>query len=223
MRADIIVPFRGGCPNRERAWRWLRDRYAAEGWDGVEAPAPEGPWCKALAVNPAVEASNADIIAVVDADVWTDGLATTVDVVASGKARWAIPHKKLYRLDEEGTAAFMAGEPTTTFAEPPDHGVWGGGIVVAERSAMLEAPLDARFTSWGQEDTSWALALECLCGQGRRMKADLWHLWHPPQERLYRRKGSEEGLALHQRYRKARYNREAMCALLEEARCPSPA
>jgi hypothetical protein len=189
----------------------------------VEAAAPDGPWCKAAAVSPAVEASAAEIVAVVDADVFTDGLARAVDAVAAGRAEWAMPHKKVFRLDEDGTAAFMAGDTPTSFTQRPYEGIWGGGIVVGRRAALTDAQLDPRFTNWGQEDQAWALALECLHGKGWRGRADLWHLYHPPQHRLTRQKGSPEGWTLYQRYRKARHDPAAMRALLEEARCLSSA
>lgn len=115
----------------------------------VEATGPDGPWSKASATMPAIEASNADIVAVVDADVHTDGLARAVDVVASGRAAWSMPHKKVLRLDEEGTAAFMACDIPTSFAQPPYEGIWGGGAVVARREVVLSAPLDARYVGWG--------------------------------------------------------------------------
>lgn len=223
MSVEIIVPFRGGCPHRERAWAWVRARYEAEGWNVVEAPAPEGPWCKGAAVNPVVEQSTADIVAVVDADVWTAGLKRAVYAVAVGLAEWAMPHRKVLRLDKESTEAFIAGEIATGFTRRPYEGVWGGGIVVAPKGVLLDCQLDPRFKSWGQEDTSHALALLTLHGDGWRGDADLIHLYHPPQERLNRQKGSREGWDLFLRYRKARRRPDAMRALLEEVRCPSPA
>lgn len=173
-----------------------------------------------------IEASEAEVVVVADADVWCDGLERAVYAVASGVAVWSMPHLKVNRLSEEATAAVLAGEPwqeQKSFAQRPYEGVWGGGIVVAAREVFLETPLDPRFEKWGQEDTSWAMALACMHGPGWRGDADLWHLWHPPQERLNRMKGSSEGWDLYLRYRKARHNAEAMRELLEEAQCPLPA
>ncbi len=222
LTVQVVVPFRsGGCPHRERAWRWIRERYGSihPGWEVVEAPTPEGPWCKAAAVNPVLEASNAEVVIVADADVFCEGLERCVYAIVSGLAAWGMPHRKVLRLDDDGATAFMAGAAPTGFAQRPYEGVWGGGIVVGQRSALLEAPLDHRFTLWGQEDVSWALALDTLCGQGWRGDADLVHLFHPPQERLTRQKGSREGWDLYLRYRKARRDPEAMRELLEEATC----
>lgn len=225
MSVEIIVPFRAGCGHRERAWSWVRSRFQVEGWGVVEAPAPDGPWCKGAAVNPAVEESTADIIVVVDADVWTSGLERAVYAVAAGLADWAAPHDTVHRLDEVGTRVFMEGGTPTTLAERTEKGaaVWGGGVLVGRRETLLEVPFDEGFVGWGHEDQAIAVALRCLYGEGWRGDADLIHLWHPPQERLARHKGSHASWTRYLRYRKARHDPEAMRALLEEGRCLSPA
>jgi hypothetical protein len=226
-RVQVVVPFRsGGCPHRERAWRWIRERYASfrPEWEVVEGPAPEGAWCKAAAVNPAVEASEAEIVIQGDADCWTDGLADAVAAVEAGAA-WAIPHLKVHRLSEEGTAAVLAGEPWKgqPLSQRPYVGFAGGGFLVASREALVAAPLDPRFRAWGNEDESHSYCLNALYGPPWRGEAGLYHLWHPSQERLSRRWGSQENRDLRNRYFKARNDPDAMRALLEEARCLLPA
>lgn len=195
----------------------MRGRYGAEGWPVVEALAPAGPWVKAAAVMPAVEASAADVMVVADADVWCDGLAKAVDAVVQG-AVWAIPHGRVCRLTESASEAVEAGaSPSRDDVEqPPYRGVPGGGIVVIPRASVLEVPLDPRFVGWGGEDHSWGYALRTLLGSPWRGSAPLWHLWHPPQPRLSRRIGSAENDALHLRYAAARRNPAAMRALIDE-------
>lgn len=144
---EVIVPFAGACPHRARALAWVRGRYP---WPVTVAEAPAGPWCKAAAVMPAVRNSSADVVLVADADVFTDGIHDAVAEVQAG-APWAIPHRGVHRLDEQGTAAVLAGEPwqVQTLAERAYLGVMGGGIVVAPREVILSVPLDARYVGWG--------------------------------------------------------------------------
>jgi hypothetical protein len=231
VAVQLIVPFRGGCEHRERAWRWLRDRYEAEGWDVIEAPAPDGPWCKGAAVTPAVEASKAPVIVVADADCWTGGLNEVVAAVRHG-ARWGMPHGKVYRLTEAATNSFLAGEVDDLYALLEDRrslarraypGVWGGGVVVVRRDVYLEAPIDPRFLNWGNEDTAWARALKCLAGDGWQGSAPLVHLWHPPEPRIADDRGSKDGWNHFLRYHRAAADPDAMRALIKEARCLSPA
>ena len=147
---EVVASWRPGCPHRERAWRWLRNRYEAEGWNVVAAPAPPGPWSKGAALRPTIEASRADIVVQADADVWTDGLPEAIEAVEHG-APWAIPHDLLHRLSEEDTAAVIEGADWRGMvAEQPAYpGIEGGGIVVASKGVIQSIPIDARFTGWG--------------------------------------------------------------------------
>lgn len=212
----VVVPWRGGCEYRERAWAWLRPRYQ---WPVIEAPAPPGPWVKALAAMPAVTAAPPGAIVVVaDADVWTDGLRDAIQAVQDG-AGWAIPHWTVHRLAETATDAMLAGGDWRgqPLARRAYQGLAGGGVVVALRETLLQVPLDPRFIGWGQEDQSHAIALTTLAGAPWRGTADLTHLWHPPQPRLSRSRGSEESWRLRRRYLQARHDPAAMRRLLTEA------
>jgi len=210
VSVEIVVPWRAGCPHRERAWELVRGRYAEIAYPVVEAPGPD-PWNKALAVMPALERSTADIVVVADADVWCDGLVRAVQAVEDG-APWAIPYLLVHRLDAERKPE-----------QRPYAGMAGGGIVVAPRETLLDVPLDPRFVGWGQEDQCWGWALHALAGPPWRGDADLVHYYHPPQKRLNRKRGSNESWALRRRYLAARRDPAAMRALLEESRVPSNA
>lgn len=210
---EVVVPWLPGCPYRERAWNWLRPRY---GWP-VRVGTGSSPWVKADAVTPAVEAcAEGAIVVIADADVWSDGVTEAVDAVEHG-ARWAIPHNKVHRLTADGTDAVLAGADwrSRPLDQPPYTGVAGGGYVIARRETLLEVPMP-RIVGWGQDDECWAIALTTLAGTPWRGSADLVHLWHPPQERLSRRRGSVEGWAMLRRYRQAAHDVRAMRRLIEE-------
>jgi hypothetical protein len=228
MSVAVVVPFRGGCPHRESAWAWVRERYATvhPEWEVIEAcPAQEGEWCKAAAVNPAVAACDAEIVVQADADVWTDGLGEAVTAIRAG-APWAIPHRTLRRLNQGGTAALLRSDndwASYPLDQPTYKGIEGGGIVVASAQVLTAIPLDLRFIGWGQDDEAHAMALRRLAGKPWRGRADLLHLWHPPQERMRRRRGSPESWALRIRYADSRDDPAAMAALIEESRVASQA
>lgn len=213
MDVEVVVPFAGDCPHRRRALDWTTARYP---WPVRIAPGGE-PWVKAEAVMPAIEASDAEIIVVADADCWTDP-SEAVERVRGGEP-WAIPHRGVHRLTEDATERLLAGEPWREL--PLDERAYlgweGGGVVVAPRRALLDVPLDPLFTGWGCEDESWALALNLLVGHRWRGKEPLVHLWHPPQPRTDRRQGSPANFARLRRYVAARHDPAAMRALLTEA------
>lgn len=211
---EVILPYGGSCPHRQAALDWVRGRYQ---WPVTIATAPPGPWCKAAAVMPAVERSTADVLVVADADVFSDGVGEAIHAV-SGGAAWAIPHLNVCRLTPDATTALLAGEESAaSYDEKPYRGIEGGGIIVARRETLLEIPLDPRFIGWGQEDESHGVALHTLAGEPWRGTHDLIHLWHPPQPRASRARGSHEGWRLRRRYLKARRDPAQMRELLEEA------
>jgi hypothetical protein len=213
---DVIVPFAGDCPHRRRALAWTTGRYEAAGLHTIVGYGDEHQWRKATAVADALDRSEAEIVVIADADVWCDGgLGAAVTAVEQG-ARWAMPHWNVCRLTEPGTTAFMAGERERPEIEEQHTGAAAGGLVVMRRDTYEKVPLDPRFVGWGGEDQSWAYALRTLVGEVTRLRAPLWHLWHPPAPRRSRRRGSEANQALHARYFEALFDVEAMGALIAE-------
>lgn len=211
---EVIIPFAGDCQ-----WRTRALKYAAGRWPWpVTVALGRSPWSKGAAVNPAVWNSSADVVLVADADIVCDAREAVAAVEAG--AAWAIPHRGVHRLTREGTEAVYAGGSweAQSLDERAYVGVEGGGVVVARRETLLAVPLDPRFVGWGQEDESWAVALRTMLGDPWRGKEPLIHLWHPPEPRVSRRRGSYEGWALRRRYYKARHSQDSMRALLEEAK-----
>jgi hypothetical protein len=216
----VLVPWRPD-PDRQRLWDWLKPRWPHP---VIEGTPQDGPWRKAEAVQTAAEHTDANIVIVADADVWCDNTSEAVQAVTNGAA-WAAPHLWVHRLTPQATDAVLAGEPFDgqQLERPRYRGVLGGGIVVLPRQTLLDVPLDRRFAGWGQEDEAWEAALTVLAGKPWRGRHTLWHLWHPPQERMTRRVGSTESRRLANRYREAwrhanRGNPEPMRRLVEEAR-----
>ncbi|MGP4114653.1 hypothetical protein ACTWP5_27555 [Streptomyces sp. 4N509B] len=211
-----MIPWRGGCPQREAALAWAARRWRSVGHEPVIGEAPPGPWCKAAAVAAGLPRGDAEVLIVTDADVWCDGIDAAVDAVHTG-ASWAIPHRDVRRLTEDATAAVLhGGELGGSLDQPAYRGVEGGGITVLRRDLYDVAPLDPRYRGWGQEDEAWALALRTLAGAPWRGAAPLWHLWHPPQRRDSRRWGSIASRTLYRRYQRAARSPGAMRALLAD-------
>lgn len=221
MTVQVVVPFNPGVEDRDRNWAWLRARWETRhpDWPIVEA-ACERPWAKGVALAEAVARSTADILVVIDADLWCDSAAEAVEAVAAGEP-WAIPHRLVHRLNPRATNAVLAGgdfiSKPQTWVQKPYIGVEGGGAVVLPRQTALDIPIDPRFVGWGGEDISWGWALRTLAGPPTRMAGDLWHLYHQPQTRRSRRRGSHASELLAGRYRQALNDPVAMRALIAEA------
>lgn len=227
MRVSVLVPFTAGtCPFRDRAWEWVSDQYATvfprweivvgEGWT-------EGGYSRTQAILDAEGRATGDVLVVADADVWCHpGLA----VLRAAEDGWAVPHRLIHRLSDESTAKVLWGHrwkglPLST-DNPQDakpyRGNDTGTLVVIRRDVFEKAPPDPRFVGWGQEDEAWGTALRTMVGPAWRGDDDLVHLWHPPQVRKTRVVGNEANRALRRRYTAARHDRDAMSALIEEAK-----
>jgi hypothetical protein len=220
----VIVPWRPS-EQRARAWSWLRSKWqsAFPDWPVVEGGCPDGqPWSKGAAVSDGIRRSAAAVLVIADADVWTDGVAEAVTLVASGQTPWATPHHEVRRLsaaatdDVLNTGLWPTVRTSTTYAERPYPAHPGGGMTVLTRDGYNRAPMDPRFEGWGQEDDAWAIALRLLLGREHRGTADLWHLWHEQQPRQSRSIGSADTAALHRRYVQARGSQQLMEQLIAE-------
>ena len=204
MTIALVVPWRGGDPDRERAWIWLSTWWAKAwpDWDLVMGQAPDGPWCKAAALADALGRTDADTLVVADADVYVPaGIGQAVDLVSQRRTAWAMPHLRVYRLTQAGTGRLMAtGQLPPPTRVDPARGAWpagermvaeshkgqiGGGCVVLPRALYDQVPMDPRFLGWGNEDAAWGRALTVLAGAPPwRASEPLWHLWHSPPARV---------------------------------------
>lgn len=223
MSVCVVLPWRDtGCPHRKRALDFILKRYAERHpeWQVAVGHHDQGEWCKALAVEAALQQTDSPLLVIADGDVWCEGLPEAVQRVQEGTP-WAIPHRGVCRLTEASTAAYVAGaEPDGLgLAERTYVGVEGGGIVVLSRDTYRDCPLDARFSGWGQEDESIGFALRCLYGPPWRPRhySPLWHCWHPEPPRASRARGSEASWLLRKRYAMARRDPGAMRRLVKEA------
>jgi hypothetical protein len=214
MAVEVIIPFAGADPYRQRALTWATERCNFP----YKLAVGDLPFNKAMTLMPAIERSSAKIVVAHDADVWTPGLANAIQAVEDGAA-WAIPHWSVYRLSEDATRAVLGGSgwPGQPLARPVYTGVAGGGVVVALRDTLLDIPMDPRFQGWGQEDESWAMALWCLLGEPWRGEDPLVHLWHPLEDRDGQRTGNQVSWTLRNRYASVRYDQPGMRQLLQEA------
>jgi hypothetical protein len=226
MTVEVVIPWRGGCPHRAAALVWVCARWAEHFPDAVVTVAEqtEGAWRKALAVTPAVERSDADVIVVADADVWVtpEVVADAIDKAGRKLCGWAMPHRMVNRLTEDATARLIAGElawpDIPDLDEAPYVGTAGGGMVVIRRDAYVDCPLDPRFEGWGGEDGAWGQALDGWLGNCWAGGAPLLHLWHPPQARRDRVVGNEQSEQLRRLYVMSGGHRPSLGRLLEEAK-----
>lgn len=205
MTAAVVVPWRGGCEHRDRAWAHVSSTLANLPHSVVVGETPtDAPWCKADAVRRGLDQTDATTIVIHDADVLVDHAAITecINAVADSLATWAIPHHYVHRLEADESAAVYAGQPPAIRSARRYTGQPCGGVLVIDRATYEAIPFDRRFVGWGGEDLALEQALLTLRGQPLRLHADLVHLWHPGGGRA-RQRVQGEAQALYQRYLRA--------------------
>lgn len=221
----VLIPYGNGTPWRRQALHTVIGWYV-QNLENARILLGYGrePWCKARAVAGALERTREEpIVIVADADCIAPGIHEAVQAVRDG-ASWAMPHLKVHRLSRHATTKVHEGVDPALLTDRrlwldqnPYLGYEGGGVTVLGRQAYLDCPLDPAFVGWGQEDESWAMALNGLYGPPLRSRAPLYHLWHEKPARLTRYAGSEASLARLADYKRVRIN-GGWAALLEDAR-----
>jgi hypothetical protein len=231
---QVIVPFSATSPERLDAMKWTTLRWVSFGFGvTVAEPVQPGPWRKAAVQAGAAQSAilrGARVLIFADADVFMTDARRVCDAADHVLARggWAMPAHEVWRMTQAASLrVVLQHDPTTS--QPTGH--WlacesderhrlhpGGGLTVMSTLAYMECPPDPRFEGWGHEDDAWSYALHCLMGPPRRAAGTLYHLWHPPQDRVSRLFGSEQNRALYARYADARRDPETIKAIIDEWR-----
>lgn len=229
MNVDVFIPA-AAWDDEERvaARRWVTSWWAAHGHTPTVCVTAEQPWRKGAAVNDAITASTANVIVIADADSWIHPASIDRMLHHAGSGRWVVPFGQVRRLDPDSTRAALAADPATivdpdwqVLAQRPHDALPGGGIIAAPRHLWEQVGgFDPRFADWGGEDYALGCALHTMADRdAKRMTGPLWHLWHRPQSNVRAESPATSALAF--RYRKAKYRRPDMEALLAEWR-PQP-
>jgi len=220
---EVIVPAAAWDSDRVPLREWVLGWWQSRGYRTTVAMLDDKPWRKGAAVNPAIAASDADVIVIADADSWAP--TRQIDRMiryASDPGRWVAPFDMVRRLDAASSAEVLALDPATVETPPatrldrkPHTVLPGGGIIAAHRDTWdLVGGFDPRFADWGGEDYSLGCALRTMTNRAATtIPGTLWHLWHTPQP-----EETSHTSALALRYRKAKFRPDDMTALLAEWR-----
>lgn len=214
-RVVVLVPRRAGDPARDKAWEYVKARWASLGWPIHEGHHDDGPFNAAAARNAAArDAGEWDVAVFADADTIPRDFESVRRGVAlaAQTGSFVRPYRRYVNLDEPASAAVM--QTGVLPATPPRPNRWEagakmlldahGGIAIVPRDLWeTVAGYDERFVGWGSEDTAFGLACATLGGL-RQIDGEVWHLWHPLQERDPATPQYHANVALRRRYERAR-------------------
>ena len=97
MNVVILVPRRGGYPDRDRLWAFCRTWWLNDfpDWEIHEGEGPEGPFCRSHAINEAAtKAGDWDVAVIIDADVLLDphAVRAAVDLAVATDGMLSLIH-----------------------------------------------------------------------------------------------------------------------------------
>lgn len=249
MKVSIVVPYRPDHGWRDRLWEFSSKRWAEHfpDWpiyEGVHG-ADEGPFNRSIAINRAVEAALADrrmadddVLLVIDNDTLSDPAAVRRAVeVAHTTNTFVVAHDERVMLNRSGTEQVLAGytgswRQRSMLEKVGDGGVWRDSV-----SCAVAVPVglfrqvrgfDPLFVGWGREDTAFRIACEVASGGPiLKVAGETFHLWHEPSPGVAADSPTRQrNERRHQRYVEARWDPEAVAALIAErdrtAELPAP-
>lgn len=225
LRAVILVPRRADRGHRDKLWEFCKARWAQHFPDMpiIEGHHNDGPFNRSAAVNTAARtAGDWDVALIIDSDTVSDPRCVTQAVhLAATTGLLVVAHDERIMLNKVATDRILRGYDGNWRGKNMVERVWMDSVSCA---VAVSRPLwdtvggmDELFIGWGREDTAFRIACEAYSGPMIRVAGECFHLWHPEAAEVDAkhplRVANEQR---HQSYIAARWNRDAVRALMLE-------
>lgn len=206
---SVLIPWRGGDPQREQVWEFIKREWEFLGVElcvGVDDEG--GPFNCSRALNRAFSMSTKPYIMQFGADCLPD-----VDAIYEGYRfleagnPWVPLFDQTDYYNEYMTQMIISGVPRRKLEIDSNlHVPFQTGVMAMHRDVFKETGgSDERFEGWGGEDSSFRRAVWVLHRGGEPLPFTLKCLWHDGKHRVL----GEQNLALCQEYERIG-NREDM-------------
>jgi len=212
---SVLIPWRGGDPQRERVWEFIKRQWEYTGAElciGVDDPG--GPFNCSRALNRAFKMSTKPYIVQFGADCFPSETAIkdALDLLETGTP-WVPLFDRTDYYNEHATQEILRGVPRIICTTDPNLAVpFQTGVLAMTREAFLETGgSDERFEGWGAEDSAFRMCLWRLYGGGEPLPYTLYCLWHNNEHRVL----GEDNLALCQEYERIE-TREDMLRYIDQ-------
>jgi predicted glycosyltransferase involved in capsule biosynthesis len=191
-KISLLIPFRSNG-ERSAQFDWLQEKWNFLGSDfEIIVSEDDGldPYSKTIAINNAYKKSTAEILAMVDADVWLDPqiLLDAAAFITSNPNSWIRPCTDVYRIKKTKTKEIISGDPSFSFPEITQKDcervsvAVGGVFVFSKKQFETLGGMDPRFRGWGGEDNAWTIIMNKKFSYSQRWNKNLYHLWHPREK-----------------------------------------
>ena len=188
MDLSILVPWRPGDPDRERAWDYIRGY-----WEGIQSDlimdieivegndTGQGPFNCAMAINDAFKKSTGRAVAIYGADCLpdVDSLECTWQALNDGLP-WVPMYNRVDYYSKEGTKRILEGEyPCNVETDPRMSVPFQTAFLAMGRAVYKRAGgHDERFVGWGAEDSAFRRCLYLLFGDQESLDFPMKCLYH---------------------------------------------
>lgn len=186
----IVVPWRAGDPDRERAWAWCLAWWEQFEWPifQVNHPAPV-PFNRSWCINEgARRAGDWDVLVAIDADVFEENPEQVRHGVAScfETGKLVVPHLVGADLSLQGTRKLLTGRETWRGALAGRRDPCTSRVTIVRRDLFERVGgFDQRFRGWGHEDVAFWASTVPIRGVDQ-FAGTCYHLWHNPSLRAAR-------------------------------------
>lgn len=187
MTIAVVIPWRGGQPDRERHHAAVRAHLVALLPDAIHLDADSGyvPFNRAASRNLGMrlaEEAGADVAVICDADTLAEPEPLHVAIAAAGDGRLHLPYTLFRGLSAHGSEQHLAGRPAAA-CQASIVSEWStGGVLVITPGAYWQAGgQDERFIGWGMEDAAFRIACDGILGPTVKHAGVITHLWHPTE------------------------------------------
>jgi hypothetical protein len=201
----IVVPWRPGVPDREKAWGWARPWWERFGWPIFEVEhTGTAPFSRSWCINEgARRAWPWKFLVIIDADVFEEDPEQVLAGLEACKdsGRLTIPHTVGADLNARGTSLLLQGCDGWQRSLAKTRKVCPSRVWIMPRDLFAEVGgFDERFRGWGHEDVAAFDAFRTLRGVDQ-FPGTAYHLWHAPSFPVARRTPEwKQGQALADRY-----------------------
>ncbi|WP_433364059.1 glycosyltransferase family 2 protein [Streptosporangium sp. CA-115845] len=221
MRVAVVIPWRGGQPDRERHHETVRAHLRSllpDAWH-IDADSGHQPFSRAGSRNHGVRLAQdvgAEVVVLCDADTLPEREPLLAAIDSAHDELLHLPYRLFRGFTPAGTDAYMAGtQPMDCGIELESEWSTGGCMVIQPPSWWRMGGMDERMTGWGAEDTAARVACDALLGPTVKHPGVIFHLWHPseidPASTLY-----QANMALMARYVAAEGNPDQVRPIVAE-------
>lgn len=187
MRVAVVIPWRGGQPDRDRHHETVRAHLRAllpDAWH-IDADSGHTPFSRAGSRNRGVQLAQdvgADVVVLCDADTLPEREPLLAAIESAHDGLLHLPYTHFRGFSHSGTRAYLGGTPEDA-CEVELETTWstGGVMTITPDAWWRMGGMDETFRSWGMEDTAARVACDAILGPTVRHDGTIYHLWHPSE------------------------------------------